>query len=816
MLAVVALAVIASRPVERTGTQAPLASTPAARAAAQVPRVPEPVVPVAPRAIVTARVTDAGAPVAGVEVAITDGSRPVLATARSDRDGVVRFAELASGPYELWAAADARVSPVVRIADVGAAPLALALEPAANVRGHVTVEGAVPPGATVTLVPLDVDHATRVRALDERGQFAVDGVPRGRWRVEANVPGFAQPDDQVVRIADGSAPVTVATIRAGAVTGTVVDTQGNPVANATIVLRDKQGSMLGASKPLALVSTGVRWVHPLAERRWLPTTDSTRFGVPRPGQRPTECGRGHCGVDLGTQRGSTIHAAADGEIAAIFPEPRTEAGRVVAIHHGGGVKTFYMHLDELRPGLEVGQPIRAGEPVGTLGSTGFTRSVPHLHFAITHEHRGRTWYLDPEPMLRHAVVLPAPRALEPVDPAALAPIELSRALAVDRVTTDARGVFRVDGVVPGTYVAAAFATDFAPGASSGFAVRTGDETPGVVVTMYGGVTVQGMVLGRGAPLAGATVFAGAGVGETAHKIATTTTDRNGLFALRSLAGKVTITVIAPGFGEAERTLVVDERDARRVRDRELFELTIEDAQLRGQVLAPDGGAAPNVTVRVVEGRTRRRALTDAQGRFTLDRVASGRYVVEASSPDLPAKRFELDTQRWRELRLDAGGGVRCLVRDAHSGAPLAGIRVELAGPDGQTVARPTDPRGFVELRGLVPGAWRVSARASGYAAASQPVAVRAGRLLQEVQLELARGAVLAGVVRDRHGRRVADARVTIGTAATRTDADGNFRLADVPLGEVLLEAEHEGARGTLEVQLSPGAERLSLTIELAD
>ena len=69
-------------------------------------------------------------------------------------------------------------------------------------------------------------------------------------------------------------------------------------------------------------------------------------------------------------------------------------------------------------------------------------------------------------------------------------------------------------------------------------------------------------------------------------------------------------------------------------------------------------------------------------------------------------------------------------------------------------------------------------------------------------------------MRDRYGRRVAGAKVSIGGASTRTDAEGNFRIADAPVGATVIEAELDGTRGTLPIELQPGSERVALTIEL--
>jgi murein DD-endopeptidase MepM/ murein hydrolase activator NlpD len=772
---------------------------------------PEPPrITVAPAPSITARVLADGQPVADAEVSISDGSKPLLATAKTDRDGVVKFADLEPGAYELWASHEAKASAIARVMDVAVdSKIDIELDrPAVALRGRVVVDGELPAEASVQLVPMDVDHALRVATVDGRGEFGFAALPYGRWRVEVTAPGHVQLAEQVVTVSAMPEELVVRMQRTGVVIGTVLDPSGQPVANATIVLRDQAGTAM--QRPITLTASRLRWVHPLAGARVIPENDSSRFAANRPGTRPAECGRGHCGIDLVQPRGSIVHAVGDGQIVALFHESRGEAGRTAVVHHGGGLKSFYMHLDEVRPGLVVGQAIRAGDPVGTLGSTGFTNSVPHLHFAITHESIGRTWYLDPEPMIRAAVVLPNPRPYDPVDVAVAAKAELGEPI-VTEIRTDAKGGFRIADVAPGSYVAAAFAVELAPGVSAPFTVRTGEDVKDVTIRLTEGVLVQGRVMGRDGPIAGATVFAQAGMGETAHKIATAHTDKYGEYTLRSVGGKITLAASAASYGDAERAISVIEG---RSHPREDFKLTIEDGQLRGVVLAPDGGAAAGVSVRVVEGITRRRTASDAFGRFTIAPVTSGRYVVELTSPEYPPKRVTIDSQRFAELRLEAGGGARALIRDGHSGQPLGSVRVEASGPGRQSMNRTTDAQGTALLRGLAVGDWRLSVRAPGYLAASRTVTVRAGRGLQDTAFDLVRGATVAGEVRDRFGRRVAGARVSLGDVSTVTDGEGTFRLTGVESGT--LEADSDGRTGAVELRLSPGDERLSITVNLSE
>ena len=150
------------------------------------------------------------------------------------------------------------------------------------------------------------------------------------------------------------------------------------------------------------------WVHPLyGPERVLPARSSRRFGAPREGMRPEECREGHCGVDLGTRKGETVIAAHDGVVERVQRDAdeggrRGNEGRFVRINHKGGtVVTSYIHLDTIRNDLKPGIPVKAGEPIGTVGDTGVQRSGPHLHFAVSVRpaYEEPELFIDPEPLL---------------------------------------------------------------------------------------------------------------------------------------------------------------------------------------------------------------------------------------------------------------------------------------------------------------------------------------------------------------------------------------------------------------------------------
>lgn len=85
----------------------------------------------------------------------------------------------------------------------------------------------------------------------------------------------------------------------------------------------------------------------------------------------------HAGIDLPAPRGTRANAVLPGRVVEVRQWNGTSsgAGNAVLLAHDGGVHTNYLHLDQID--VVVGQRLRAGDRVGTVGSTGAT--YPHLH-----------------------------------------------------------------------------------------------------------------------------------------------------------------------------------------------------------------------------------------------------------------------------------------------------------------------------------------------------------------------------------------------------------------------------------------------------
>lgn len=85
----------------------------------------------------------------------------------------------------------------------------------------------------------------------------------------------------------------------------------------------------------------------------------------------------HAGTDVGASMGSSIFAAAAGQV--VTATYSSSYGNYILINHGSGYYTLYAHCSSLR--VSAGQTVIQGQTIGLVGSTG-NSTGPHLHFEI--------------------------------------------------------------------------------------------------------------------------------------------------------------------------------------------------------------------------------------------------------------------------------------------------------------------------------------------------------------------------------------------------------------------------------------------------
>ena len=94
--------------------------------------------------------------------------------------------------------------------------------------------------------------------------------------------------------------------------------------------------------------------------------------------------RMHTGIDIGKNPGQAIAGAAivaAGSGTVISAGYRSGYGNTVMIDHGNGVVTLYAHQPSGGIRVSVGQHVKRGQRIGTVGMSGYATG-PHLHFEV--------------------------------------------------------------------------------------------------------------------------------------------------------------------------------------------------------------------------------------------------------------------------------------------------------------------------------------------------------------------------------------------------------------------------------------------------
>ena len=101
--------------------------------------------------------------------------------------------------------------------------------------------------------------------------------------------------------------------------------------------------------------------------------------------------RPHYGIDFHAPEGTPVKAMMDGEVTLAEKDMYFTGGTII-FDHGHGISTLFMHMKDIN--VKVGQKIKQGQIVGTLGQSG-RATGPHLDIRLN-------WFdvkLDPATIL---------------------------------------------------------------------------------------------------------------------------------------------------------------------------------------------------------------------------------------------------------------------------------------------------------------------------------------------------------------------------------------------------------------------------------
>jgi hypothetical protein len=227
---------------------------------------------------------------------------------------------------------------------------------------------------------------------------------------------------------------------------------------------------------------------------------------------------------------------------------------------------------------------------------------------------------------------------------------------------------------------------------------------------------------------------------------------DGRFVIYLPPGHFNLVAVAPRRTPAQRADLVIET----TRAPEELELRLEhaDAVLEGVVRDPQGRPAARARVLAYPLRSgvpdagvggaaagssaelppMQAVSADRNGRFRMTGVPRQPFLVEVRHTEWPTRTVVATPGQSLFVELPRPGGIEGEVRDRSSGVFVSRYRLEALGPDGRPALDiRTQGAGF-ELRGLLPGRWRLRFSADGYAPSERLVEVPPGAARNELSL----------------------------------------------------------------------------------
>ncbi len=611
-------------------------------------------------------------PAGGAQVGVVESS--------SGSDGRFALAGLSPGSWTLMVEAPGFGTLRLERVDVPSRPLVLRLQGEVRTLGGVVAgaDGAFTQGSRVQLYGPALS-TPREATTSDKGIFLFEGLGFGRFVVRASIgQRVSEPQTVVIDAETGWIPPVKLVLGPGVtLSGRVVDDTGRPLARADV-------------EPVAAPSDDA----PMNVK----TDKDGRFTV-----GPLVPARYQVWARLA---GHAMTAPAEVQLRLDKPAP-------LQIRLPRAVQVLGQAV------TESGLPVAAAEVSVGLLSVG-NQDLSVLSGSL--------------PLAADAANLPAEA--------------LNRQSLLRSTATDGNGRFLLPDLPAGSFRLDLTSPTRLPIRRSPLTIEPGRTVDLGRLVLQAGIPTQGRVMDPdGTPLGGARIEARP-MDVPGNAVFATLSAEDGTFKMFLPQGRFTVSAHASRRAPEVRDAVAVEPGQPPAE----IELRLQraDAALNGVVRDPHGRAAASARVLAYPLRSTQgtpdagasagpvgrapllaASSTDRSGRFRLTGVPRQPFVVEVRHPAWPSRSAVATPGQELYVELPRPGGIEGEVRDRSSGSYLSGYRLEAQGPDGRSaVDVRTQGAGF-ELRGLLPGRWRIRVFADGYAPAERWIEVPPAARLHE-------------------------------------------------------------------------------------
>lgn len=584
---------------------------------------------------VTGSVTDAnGVPIANASVLIA--SSPTTSTnaqeAKTDAGGNYTFATVPVGTaYVVRAYATSFLSATSALFPVNAgsntAP-ALKLGIAASVAGTITDAGGnALAGVSVAIVSAATPTGSAVATLttNAAGQYLFGSVPLGAYIVRASKTGYFSAASAAFTANAGSntAPTLKLTaIVYGSVTGTITDTNGNPIAGASVsVIPSSSGA---ASTAEVKTDASGNYTLPKVQAG----TYAVRASAPGylGGTSPTFV------VQQGANVAPTLMLTQAATVAGTITDANGKpiAGASVYLVPPTGTTATVAGVKTDASGNYVLNNVPAGSYTVRAYATGYLSATSAAFSVVPGSNAAPTLALTQAATLTGTVTDANGKAIAGASVYVVPP---SGATATTtEVKTDASGGYTFSGLAAGSYTVRAYATGYFSATSPAFNIVPGNNTAPTLKLAQATVVGGSVTDAAGNALAGASVSIVNAATPTGSALATLSTNANGQYTFSSLQpGTYVLRVAKSGFASAVSpsfTVAVGSNTAPTVKLTALV-----TGSVAGTIIDDEGDAVPNASVYIVSTTAGTSQAfgghTDANGNYLFANVPVGSYVIRA-------------------------------------------------------------------------------------------------------------------------------------------------------------------------------------------